>query len=61
MRSFRTTKSRRDRLKVAGFYLLFASSCLFAPATLAQDTVGTNTTSPPKLTRAEIRRISAPR
>lgn len=54
MRSFRTTKSRRDRLKIAGFYLLFASNCLFAPATRAQDPVGTDTTSPPKITRAEI-------
>jgi hypothetical protein len=40
-------------LKAAGFYLLFASNCLVAPALLAQDSAGTNTTST-TLTRAEI-------
>ena len=54
MRPFRTIKSSRDRLKVTAVYLLLASNCLFAPAALAQDSVGTNTTSSPKLTRAEI-------
>jgi len=54
MRFLHALQPRRDGLKAAGFYLLFACHCLFALNTLAQDTAGAKVVAPPRLSRGEM-------
>ena len=46
--------ARRKRLKVAGFWVVFACSCLFTLSAFAQDAPETQASSPPKLSRAAM-------
>jgi hypothetical protein len=54
MRPFHAFKARRNRLKLANFYLLFVYSGVFALDALAQDAAAAKAAFPPNLTRPEI-------